>query len=138
MTPALLVAATVLVMSDRLEVPLAPDGVLLHQVERSLVEHTNNQRKQHGLPPLEVSASLVKSARNHCAWMTRTGRLQHTTAPVGENIAMGQATTAEAVRDWMHSPGHRANMLRRSYTKIGAAAYRTPGGTIYWCLQFSD
>jgi len=137
MTPAFLVAATVLTMSDSLEVPLAPDGVLLNQVERAVVVRTNQQRERYGLRPLKVSAWLQKSARRHCAWMTNSRSLQHTSAGVAENIAMGQINSSHAVRDWMNSPGHRANMLNGSYTKVGAAAYQTPGGTIYWCLQFT-
>lgn len=137
MTPALLVAATVFAMSDRLEVPLVANGVMLNQVERAVIQQTNQQRQQHGLRPLRVNGWLMKSARRHCAWMTNARRLQHTTAAVGENIAMGQRTSRQAVRDWMHSPGHRANMLNGSYTKAGATAYHTPEGTIYWCLQFS-
>jgi uncharacterized protein YkwD len=68
--------------------------------------------------------------------MTRNRALQHTTAGVAENIAMGQRTPAEAVQSWMSSPGHRANLLNSGYTRIGVAAYRTPEGTVYWCQQF--
>ena len=62
--------------------------------------------------------------------------LQHTTAAVAENIAMGQPNSDQAVRDWMNSPGHRANILNGSYTRIGVAAYVSPSGAIYWCQQF--
>jgi uncharacterized protein YkwD len=76
------------------------------------------------------------SARRHARWMSRSGNLQHTTAPVGENIAMGQRSTAEVTQDWMNSPGHRANMLNAGYSRVGAAAHRTQGGRTYWVLQF--
>ena len=137
MTPALLVTAIVLVMSDDLEVPLVTDGVVLNEVERAVIRRTNNERKRFGLRPLRVSGWLMKSSRRHCAWMTNSRRLQHTTSGVAENIAMGQRTSSQAVRDWMNSPGHRANMLNGAYTKVGTSAYRTPQGTIYWCLQFT-
>jgi uncharacterized protein YkwD len=68
--------------------------------------------------------------------MTRNRRLQHTNAPVGENIAMGQHDSAHAVQSWMNSSGHRANMLNASYTRVGAAAYTASDGRIYWCIQF--
>jgi uncharacterized protein YkwD len=55
---------------------------------------------------------------------------------VAENIAMGQRSSTEAVQSWMSSPGHRANILDASYTRIGVSAYRTPDGTIFWCQQF--
>ena len=49
---------------------------------------------------------------------------------------MGQNSSAEVINAWMNSSGHRANILNPSYTRIGVAAYVTPGGTIYWCQQF--
>jgi uncharacterized protein YkwD len=111
-------------------------SVPLFPIERQLLEHTNAQRVRYGLQPLELDPQLQQSARQHCYWMARTGSLQHTTAPVAENIAMGQRTTQEAIRDWLNSPGHRANMLHRDYTRVGVAAYQQSDGTIFWCQQF--
>jgi len=108
----------------------------LIEVEKQIVEQTNAQRARYGLPPLAVDRSLIQTARSHAAWMTNNRTLQHTTRPVGENIAMGQRSTDEAVGAWMASPGHRANILNNSYKRIGVAAYRTPDGTVYWCQQF--
>ena len=105
-------------------------------IERNVVDRTNAERERYGLPPLEVDGDLVRSARRHCAWMTRNRTLQHTRQAVGENIAMGQRSSKEVVADWMSSSGHRANILNRGYRRIGVAAYRTQGGTIYWCQQF--
>ena len=104
-------------------------------IEEQLIEYTNRVRAQNGLPPIQMDESLVKSARQHAWWMVRNNTLQHTQAQVAENIAMGQRSANEVVRDWMNSPGHRANMLG-NYSRIGAAAYQTKGGTCYWCLQF--
>jgi uncharacterized protein YkwD len=105
-------------------------------VERQIVERTNRERERYGLPELEVDRSLMKSARTHAAWMARRTVLQHTSAAVGENIAQGQSSATEAVRDWMNSPGHRANILSSRYSRIGVAAYRGPDGQAYWCQQF--
>jgi uncharacterized protein YkwD len=49
---------------------------------------------------------------------------------------MGQASSNDAVRCWMNSSGHRANILNRGHRKIGVAGYRTADGTIFWCQQF--
>jgi len=108
----------------------------LIDVEKEIVDKTNAERAKFGLPPLAVDRSLVQTARTHAAWMTNNRTLQHTTKPVGENIAMGQHNTGEAVSAWMASPGHRANILNGSYKRIGVAGYRTPDGTCYWCQQF--
>jgi len=108
----------------------------LAQIEQNIVTYTNAQRKRYGLPPLKIDPGLVGSARAHCAWMTRNRTLRHARKAVAENIAMGQRSSGEAVRDWMSSSGHRANILNRSHRRIGVAAYRTEAGTIYWCQQF--
>jgi uncharacterized protein YkwD len=108
----------------------------LIEVEKQILDQTNAQRTRYGLPALTVDRGLLRSARTHTAWMTNNHTLQHTTKPVGENIAMGQRTTDEAVNDWMNSPGHRSNILNGSYKRTGVAAYRTPDGTIYWCQEF--
>jgi uncharacterized protein YkwD len=108
----------------------------LHAIEARVIEKTNSQRIRHGLPPLAVDPTLVRSARQHAAWMTNNQSMVHTNQPVAENIAMGQNSSAEVINAWMNSSGHRANILNPAYKRIGVAAYVTPGGTIYWCQQF--
>jgi len=110
--------------------------VLLNPVEERIVQKTNAERRRHGLAPLLIDGHLVRSARRHTAWMTRSRTLRHTTGDVGENIAMGQQSSHEAVRSWMNSSGHRANILSTGYRKIGVAAYTASDGTVYWCQQF--
>ena len=105
-------------------------------IERNLIKRTNAERTRRGLPALKIDASLMKTARHHASWMARHRNLVHCRLPLAENIAMGQPTSTSAVRDWMNSSGHRANILNRGYKTIGAAAYRTASGTIYWCQQF--
>lgn len=109
----------------------------LLEVEQNVVAKTNAERARYGLPPLAVDRQLVRTARAHTAWMTRNQTLTHTSAGnVAENIAMGQDSSSSVVNAWMNSSGHRANILSSSSRRIGVAAYRTPGGTIYWCQQF--
>jgi uncharacterized protein YkwD len=105
-------------------------------VEKAVIERTNEHRARYGLPPLEVDESLMGSARQHATWMTLNRRLAHTSAPVAENIAMGQNDSHEVLQSWMNSPGHRANILNGAFSRIGVAAYRTVSGTVYWCQQF--
>jgi hypothetical protein len=104
-------------------------SIPLYPIEAQILHHTNLER--------QLDERLLRSARAHCQWMCRRDRLQHTTAPVAENIAWGQRSAAEVVRDWMNSPGHRANILNRAHRLIGIAAYAMRGGRIYWCQQFS-
>jgi uncharacterized protein YkwD len=114
----------------------AKEEIRLWPCEKKLIDLTNAQRRRYGLADLTIDKDLLASTRAHCYWMADVRSLQHTTAMVAENIAMGQRSCDEAVSSWMASPGHRANMLG-SYSHIGMAAYQTSDGTIYWCLQFS-
>ena len=116
---------------------IAAGGMSLHSIEWKLLQYTNAERSKRGLAPLTLDSRLQHSARRHTAWMTNHRSLRHSRIMGGENIAMGQRSCAQVIRDWMRSPGHRANMLNRSYRRLGVAAYTTPGGTIYWCQQFN-
>ncbi len=115
--------------------PLPPQ-LQLHTVERNIVLRTNRERRRHGLRPLLVDERLVRSARRHSIWMSSTGNFRHTSDPVAENIAMGQANSTGALNAWMNSSGHRANILNSGYRRIGVAAYRSRSGSIYWVQQF--
>lgn len=110
------------------------DGLIA--IEHGIIEQTNMERSRRGLAPLQVDHQLMQSARRHAAWMASRRIMQHGRDIVAENIAMGQSSPTEAVRDWMNSNGHRANILNSRHTRIGAAAYRGPDGQVYWCQQF--
>jgi uncharacterized protein YkwD len=112
------------------------DGVKLRAIEVHVVSYTNEERARYGLPPLQVDKELMETAREHAAWMTRNHAMVHTSRPVAENIAMGQPHSSDVVRAWMNSSGHRANILNAGHRRIGVAAFRTEGGTIFWCQQF--
>lgn len=53
----------------------------------------------------------------------------------GENIAWGQRTPEQVMEGWMNSPGHRANILRESFTHIGVGYYQE-NGVNYWTQMF--
>ena len=130
-----LLAATLLWALGAEATPEEPKLKLL-PIESSIITQTNQERARYGLTPLAVDHGLMKSARSHAQWMTLNQSLTHTNEPVAENIATGQESSEEAVNCWMNSSGHRANILNRSYRRMGAAAYCTPEGQIFWCQQF--
>ena len=74
-----------------------PGVVLMHPVEERIVAKTNAERKRHGLSPCRSTGTWSVRCK-HTAWMSRSHSLQHTNAAVGENIAMGQQSSTEAVR----------------------------------------
>lgn len=114
----------------------AEEDIELLDIERNIIEYTNAERAKYGLAAFKVDKELMESAREHARWMARNRMMVHTRRPVAENIAMGYPHSSSAVRGWMNSSGHRANILNRLHTRIGVAAYRAENGTIYWCQQF--
>lgn len=110
--------------------------ILASRYDSQLLELTNAERRKAGLPPLRLSPQLGQAAQSHAEDMVRNNYFNHTGANgsqpsdraraagysgsyIGENIAAGKANPADTIRQWMNSPGHRANILRREYTEIG-------------------
>ena len=103
----------------------------------------NRERSQRGLRALRSNGRLRRAAEDYSRSMvvrnffdhvspggsTMTGRIKATDYlnnargwALGENIAWGGgdlATPREIVDAWMHSAGHRANILSRSFDEIG-------------------
>jgi uncharacterized protein YkwD len=102
----------------------------------------NKERASRGLGPLSETAALRKAADRYAEDMVERRFFDHVSpgggtfmdrikaagwAPsgswtAGENIAWGTGelgTPAAIVDGWMHSPGHRANILNGAFTQIG-------------------
>jgi uncharacterized protein YkwD len=106
---------------------------------------TNAQRARHDRARLRKATCLTRMAQRWARHMARTGRLVHQDlnpiaarcdlSYVGENIAMGYPGGASVVnRGWMHSAGHRANILRPQYRLMGLGAARDQDGR-WWSSQ---
>jgi uncharacterized protein YkwD len=121
--------------------PAVPRAHAASAAEAALVSAVNRARAQHGLPALRVRASLARPARAQSVRIAASGRLEHegpggapfwrrlvaagypADRPMAENLAMmpacGAEAAREAVRGWLASPPHRANMLSSRYRWIG-------------------
>lgn len=53
----------------------------------------------------------------------------------GENIAQGSSTCSGAMKQWMNSPGHKGNILRSGWTKMGVGY---DSETNSWVQIFTD
>jgi uncharacterized protein YkwD len=128
----------------------AAQAATLTRSERSLLGAVNEVRASHHLRPLKIDVKLLASARAYSATMIREDVFTHgafaarlassgARGPAfGENLAWGTgpgASPSNIVRMWMASPGHRANLLRPGWTRVGIGA-RTgnflgyPGATV--------
>jgi uncharacterized protein YkwD len=132
----------------------APGGGV-SAVASTLVQLTNAERSNAGLPALRSSTRLMEAAQLHADQMVRLGRLEHVLSGAqyprpedrlaaagyqwssyAENIAMGQSTAAAAMDSWMRSSGHRANILSTSNTEIGIGFARDSAGRPYYVQVF--
>ncbi|MET9539378.1 CAP domain-containing protein [Streptomyces sp. NPDC006553] len=116
-----------------------------------VVRLVNVERAAAGCKALAVDADLTEAAQDYTDDMAATGNFSHTGTDgsqpqdrieaagytwsrSGENIAKGQADAAAVMDAWMHSPGHRANILNCGFTEIGVGV-STDGGP-WWTQDF--
>ncbi|MEV0523862.1 CAP domain-containing protein [Streptomyces sp. NPDC050439] len=114
---------------------------------------TNAERSAARLRPLSPDPLLTAAAQAHSADMVARAFYSHTSPDggepwhrasaagsthraIGENIACGQRTPAEVVDGWMNSPGHRANILKPSFTHLGVGFAAGGSAGTYWTQLF--
>jgi len=97
---------------------------------REVLRLVNEERAKHKLRPLRLSERCQRQADKRAKEICR--RFNHKGAfsglgyycNMGENIAKGQKSPRAVVRAWMHSKGHRANILSRRYSDLGVGFCR--------------
>jgi hypothetical protein len=112
----------------------------------------NQARAQVGAPPLRWDPALAEAARKHTLRMISEGPIEHIYPGelklseraglagahfdlIEENIAIGP-DPAEIHDAWMHSKGHRENMLNPEVNRIGIAVI-AGRGVLYATADFS-
>lgn len=131
-------------MSTRSRTPRTTPSTTAASFTERVLELTNEARAEEGLPPLSVHPALQRSAQAYAEDMAARGFFGHEdpdggtpgdrireggyakptcncswTYGTGENLAKGQDTPEKAVKDWLASPGHRANILSTKFEDIG-------------------
>jgi uncharacterized protein YkwD len=101
-----------------------------------VLQLTNNERAKNGCGPLRMNSALTKAADLHATDMVVHHFFDHNSqdgrspfdrmkaagfkgGAMAENIAVGYKSAAAVVDGWMHSEGHRKNILNCDYTMIG-------------------
>ena len=127
-------------------------GIQSSSAASEVVRLTNSARSQNGYAALVEDGALSEAAAVRAREIARS--FSHTRPSgasfrsalsesgvsylrAGENIASGQKSASEVVNAWMNSPGHRANILNSSYSRIGSASVNIDG-TLYWVQLFAD
>lgn len=141
------VAAPAGARSGRQARPAGPAraATALRALESRVLVDINRVRAQHGLAPLRLSSKLSAAASQHSREMARVGYFSHSSADggafwrriarfypsngysswsVGENLLWSSpdVDAPGAVKMWMGSPEHRANLLNRSWREVGLSA----------------
>jgi uncharacterized protein YkwD len=125
----------------------------LTALEAGVLVRVNEIRAQHGLVPLRLSIGLTEAATAHSEQMAADGYFDHASADgtafwkrigrwygprergywsVGENLLWSspEVGPGAALRTWMSSPEHRANILDAKWREIGISSVhvaRAPG-----------
>jgi uncharacterized protein YkwD len=105
----------------------------------SILRELNRVRAAHGLGALRSDDHLQRAARAHSREMVATNTFSHgafgsrmlefgvTGSIAGENLAWGTGSRGTArgiVAGWLRSPGHRANLLRPAFVRVGVGDLR--------------
>lgn len=109
-------------------------------------------RTSAGLPALIPDPQLEQAALQQAGYMASRARMSHTTGwgkdfasrmkgngvrgAAGENIAEGRFDLQKLFDIWMHSDGHRRNMLDPDFSRFGLAYVRDgrDPSLRYWAL----
>jgi len=111
--------------------------------EQFFFKSANHERAEQGLPQLKWDEALAVAARKHAALMADQEELSHRLpgeaaldtriaqagarfSSVGENVASGPELS-EIHTGWMHSPGHRANILGTHFNALGVGVVQRDG-----------
>jgi uncharacterized protein YkwD len=121
-----------------------PNNISQKQAAGATLCLLNKQRHAHGLKKLRENKRLDVASQHHANDMARRNYFAHGDFvgriraarylsganrgyTLGENIAWGSwdyATPKNIVIAWMHSPGHRANILNGRFHEIGLGVAR--------------
>lgn len=162
-SPLIVVALALGVLAVAPGVGATPATPRATGLEAAIAQEVNAVRAARGLPTLRGSAGLSRAAGAHTGamldvgafahefpgWLSFSQRLKRYYAPGktawsgAENLALfgpDAPTAQDVVSAWMGSPGHRANILGRSWRELGVAVRFAPaaggdfGGAPTWVV----
>ena len=112
----------------------------------AIVTLVNAERAAAGLAALKVSTCATGYAVTWSRTMATTASFEHQSLTpmmascggrgAGENIAYGGTSPEQFMTMWMNSPGHKANILRATFTHIGVGVAKSDSGRWYATQDF--
>lgn len=125
-------------------------------VVANVIDLTNTERAHHRRAALRANLRLIRAAQLQADQMARASQMAHVLPharypsledriaaadyrwyTIGENVAFGQPSAAKVLDSWMHSPGHRTNILNSNFTEMGAGYAVDRTGRPYYVQVFA-
>jgi uncharacterized protein YkwD len=130
-----------------------PSGSSDSSAASQLFDLLNQERIQQNLPALAPDEHLAEAARKHSQTMVQEHKLAHQLPgegvltqrlaaahvhfeAVAENVAYS-GSVDDAHVEFMHSPGHRANILSADYNAVGIGIAQAGNGRLYITEDFA-
>jgi uncharacterized protein YkwD len=141
-------AAALLVLPATVLLPASPaQAATPAQEEQSFFQKINDERDARGLADLQWDTKLAGTSRSWSGHMAGNGQLSHdpnlagvaaSVEPswrgIGENVGVGSSVSS-LHGAFMGSSGHRANILKPSYNRVGIGVVHS-GGKIWVTVRF--
>jgi uncharacterized protein YkwD len=121
------------------------------EYENRIVARVNELRARRGLPKLQVFQScLDRHAERWAKHLAESGRLEHRNQYrvldacnlhwTGETLASGSGSLSPGgmVQAWMHSPPHRAVLMKPRAKLAGVAIRRNAQGDVFGVVNLGD
>ena len=89
--------------------------------DRDYFSHENPEGQRSGDRIKKTGYGVVNAQECHCSYKVF----------LGENIAKGQTSVEQVIREWMQSPSHKEAILSRDYRDIGVGIINN-----IWVLNF--
>ena len=150
--PAALLIFIFLIIAFAKDRPSPAPRIIPSPGAQALFDAANRERATRGISSLRWDDALASAAQAHAAWMAKESTISHQLpgepalqqrtsqagahfSLVSENVALGPDTDTMH-NNWMHSEGHRANILDLQLTAVGIAVV-SRGKQLYAVQDFS-
>jgi uncharacterized protein YkwD len=117
---------------------------------KTFLDRTNTLRKSQGVAALKEHDTLTNKAEAWAKHMAATGRLEHSNLSsglgglkwkaLGENVGYSSPTsdTLKTIHNmFVNSAGHRANLVKSTYTHMGVGVAKDSRGRIWVAEVFA-
>ena len=126
-----------------------------------MLNSVNKLRLDKGLKPLILCKPLTLSAQNYAKDLAKQNYLSHkgkdgstpgdriqksgynwenptSASKIAENIAAGQNSVSQVMKDWKNSKGHYKNIIEKDFTHVGFGMAKNPATKYktFWVQNF--